>query len=730
MSGTTATLRVAGLPSGYPAEIDSTVKVRWVAPLLVNMSERSVDLLKYLGGVEQFSFNNTKIEWVQDDTWNRRPSVTGTPLGSGGTAFTVLRMQGTNDRFAKDAVGAMEAARTSVELEGLFMDQHTQWKNVLIRGDDPESFKTHIAAFAEAGKQLEVVSSELTGDLKSLGDVEGQAMQAAFSKAYAAYQQSYADALRTLEGKSGFDMKGADAVMKGKDAAVSDELAKLSTMLKGDAESSTDGAIKQGQQTTTIAIVTLVVSVLVGLGIAFWLARSISGAAKQAAAAAGSISRGNVNVAMNVTSKDEMGDLARSFGEMTTYLKEMVGASEAVADGNLTAQVNPRGQDDALGNALFRMIANLRSLVGGVKDNAGSILGASDQLGEASDQMAAATGQIASAINEVTRSAVSLSSLSQESAKEIERVAAGSEELAAAAQSNASSASQSKTEATQMGERIAMVATASEEVATAAGESRNAALQGQQAVEQAVSSMEAIAKAVERASRTVDQLGEYGQQIGDIVKVIDDIASQTNLLALNAAIEAARAGEQGRGFAVVAENVRNLAERSSESTKEIADLIAKVQAGTREAVEAMAAGVQDVQHGREITSQAGTALESIIATVQQSAAQMQRIATDVQGLASGAQRIVDSAETIATMAGQSAEGAGDMARGTSRVTESIMQVSATSEQTSASAEQVSASTQELSAQSEELAATAGQMRQLAEALNAAAARFKLEGGKA
>jgi hypothetical protein len=89
MAGTTNTLRVAGLPGGYPAEIDSTVKVRWVAPLLVNMSERSVNLLKYLGGVEQFSFNNTKIEWVEDDVWNRRPSVTGTPLAMGGTSFTV-----------------------------------------------------------------------------------------------------------------------------------------------------------------------------------------------------------------------------------------------------------------------------------------------------------------------------------------------------------------------------------------------------------------------------------------------------------------------------------------------------------------------------------------------------------------------------------------------------------------------------------------------------------------
>jgi len=89
MSGTTATLRTAGLPSGYPAEIDSTVKVRFVAGLLANMSERSVNALKYLGGVEQFSFDNPKLEWVEDDVWARRPTVTGTPLASGGTAFTV-----------------------------------------------------------------------------------------------------------------------------------------------------------------------------------------------------------------------------------------------------------------------------------------------------------------------------------------------------------------------------------------------------------------------------------------------------------------------------------------------------------------------------------------------------------------------------------------------------------------------------------------------------------------
>ncbi len=89
MAGTIQTLRVAGIPAGYPAEIDANVKVRWVAPLLINMSERSVDFLKYIGGVEQFQFNNPKLEWVEDDPWNRRPTMSGTPIGSGATTLTL-----------------------------------------------------------------------------------------------------------------------------------------------------------------------------------------------------------------------------------------------------------------------------------------------------------------------------------------------------------------------------------------------------------------------------------------------------------------------------------------------------------------------------------------------------------------------------------------------------------------------------------------------------------------
>lgn len=88
MAGTIVTERVAGIPSGFPSEIDTSVKIRWVAPLLMNMSERSADLLKYVGGVEQFKFNNTTIEWVEDDVWNRRLTQSG--LAGGTTTSLVI----------------------------------------------------------------------------------------------------------------------------------------------------------------------------------------------------------------------------------------------------------------------------------------------------------------------------------------------------------------------------------------------------------------------------------------------------------------------------------------------------------------------------------------------------------------------------------------------------------------------------------------------------------------
>ena len=247
--------------------------------------------------------------------------------------------------------------------------------------------------------------------------------------------------------------------------------------------------------------------------------------------------------------------LAATVADVT---EELASALDALANGNL-------GQ---------RIDKNYEGVFGRLKDDYNAT---ADKLAEVVGRISTATQAISSASAEVSAGSIDLSDRTEQQASNLEETAAAMEELGATTRSNADNA----IEANRM-----------------AGQAKQAAEHGGRLAGSAVDSI----KRIEQASR----------KITEIIGVIDEIAFQTNLLALNAAVEAARAGDAGKGFAVVAQEVRVLAQRSAQASKEIKTLILDSD--------------QQVQSGVDLVKKAGDSLSGIVSGVQQVAALISEIA--------------------------------------------------------------------------------------------------------
>lgn len=231
----------------------------------------------------------------------------------------------------------------------------------------------------------------------------------------------------------------------------------------------------------------------------------------------------------------------------------------------------------------------------------------SDEIGElaqAMNRMSDSLNELLKDINQVASSVASSSS----------DILQSSSELTTGSNEQAHKSSMLATAIEQMSSTVSEVAMQSNQASESATESGRQANLGGKIVRDTVDGINKLSEVVRAASNTVGKLGSRSDEIGAVIQVINGIAEQTNLLALNAAIEAARAGEQGRGFAVVADEVRTLAARTSEATKEVASSIGAIQEDTRAAVASIQQGTEQALISVELAEKAGLSLETIVSS--------------------------------------------------------------------------------------------------------------------
>ena len=200
----------------------------------------------------------------------------------------------------------------------------------------------------------------------------------------------------------------------------------------------------------------------------------------------------------------------------------------------------------------------------------------------------------------------------------------------------------------QVASHVQRTADATQQANLLTGRGRDVARDTREAIER-------LSAVVGETSLTVEQLARDSDEIGTVVDVIKGIADQTNLLALNAAIEAARAGEQGRGFAVVADEVRQLAQRTSQSTTQIHSLITKLQTSSSNAVHTMQNGHRQAEEGVARVLEADNALVGISEAVAHITDMTTQIAAATEEQSAVAEEISRNITSIAHLADQSSE---------------------------------------------------------------------------
>jgi methyl-accepting chemotaxis protein len=417
-----------------------------------------------------------------------------------------------------------------------------------------------------------------------------------------------------------------------------------------------------GYLLVAVILVAIVAAIGLGLAITQYIVKRI----RIMADAVNSGAEGDLTAMIELTSDDELGLLGRDFNEMVGKLSgmigkvsrssaELAGISDTMAKASHSVVGSAKSQAESVSKT-SAAIVQINTSVKGVAQGVDSLSVSASESSSSILEMASSVEEVVQNMENLALSVNEVSSSIVEMGSSIKQVGNGVVSLMEVATATASSVM-------EMDSSIKQVERNANETAAISKAVRVDAETGREAVDAVIGGMQEIKRASQITSEVVNTLSERAADIGDILSVIDEVAEQTNLLALNAAIIAAQAGEHGKGFAVVADEIKELSERTSSSTREIALVIRGVQEETRRAVDAINQAERSITDGEILSQKSGEALTKIVIGVTEATAQVQEIARTTVEQAKGSQMIREAMEQVSDMVAQIAKATREQGQG-------------------------------------------------------------------
>lgn len=427
-----------------------------------------------------------------------------------------------------------------------------------------------------------------------------------------------------------------------------------------------------------------------------------------------SLADGDLSFDLDVKKNDEIGRLSKaiksSVSSLGGILQRVKNGSKRVLDVTEKVETDFKKVSEATKieseaiSSIATSIEEMNSAATEISESTERLATSTEETATSMEEMVVSISQVANSAQELSTAVDSTSVSIEELSATVKEVARKAEDLSAASEETLAATEEILSSVKEVEQRSKDSAMLSEKV------KNDASTFGMDAVAKLLEGMKNIQSSVGTTSSFITKLGVRSDEIGKILNVIDDITDQTTLLALNAAILAAQAGEHGKGFSVVADEIKDLAERTSVSTKEIAELIKTVQTEVKDAIYAMDEGLKSVDDGYAVANEVREALKKIVESSKQAAEMSFSIERSTAEQAKATRLVSEAMEKMKNMVAQVATATSEQNKGALLIMEATEKMrdvanhvkTATSEQL-VNAKQISESIETISDKTQKIA---------------------------